>query len=82
MSSDGRGVPMTTWQKKHFFPCACLVAFRVENGTPEVCPAHAALICNGRFRNGPGKLYARCDRCGHVDWEANEGDRCTREVRP
>lgn len=36
--------------------------------------------CNGTYRNGPGKRYARCWKCGHVDWEANEGDRCRRLI--
>jgi hypothetical protein len=36
--------------------------------------------CNGKMRNGPDKRYTRCTRCGQVDWEANEGDLCTREV--
>ena len=32
--------------------------------------------CSGKMRNGPEKRYARCDTCGRIDWEANEGDRC------
>jgi len=31
--------------------------------------------CGGTFRNGPDKRFARCDRCGVVDYERNEGDR-------
>ena len=30
--------------------------------------------CNGTFRNGPYKAYVRCDRCGAIDYERNEGD--------
>ena len=30
--------------------------------------------CNGTFRNGPDKAYVRCDRCGAIDYERNEGD--------
>jgi hypothetical protein len=33
--------------------------------------------CGGRFTNGPGKRYARCVRCRRIDYEANEGDRCS-----
>lgn len=36
--------------------------------------------CGGRYGNTPGKLAARCGRCGRLDYEANEGDRCTRMV--
>lgn len=32
--------------------------------------------CNGTLRNGPGKRFVRCDRCGAIDYERNEGDRC------
>jgi len=32
----------------------------------------------GTYYNGPEKRYVRCHRCGHVDYEANEGDRCHR----
>lgn len=32
--------------------------------------------CPGRMRNGPGKRYVRCNVCGRVDWERNEGDPC------
>jgi rRNA maturation endonuclease Nob1 len=31
--------------------------------------------CGGTFRNGPSKKFARCDRCGVVDYEKYEGDR-------
>lgn len=31
--------------------------------------------CGGTFRNGPEKKYARCDRCGIVDYEKYEGDK-------
>ena len=34
-------------------------------------------LCGGRFENGLGKRYARCVRCRRIDWEANEGDRCS-----
>lgn len=37
--------------------------------------------CTGRMRNGPEKRYARCDKCGEIDWEANEGDPCRAFVR-
>lgn len=33
-------------------------------------------MCNGTYKNGPDKRYARCQVCSHVDYEANEGDRC------
>lgn len=36
--------------------------------------------CGGTFYNTQGKRAARCDRCGGLDYEANEGDRCTRRV--
>lgn len=32
--------------------------------------------CDGRMRNGPEKRYARCIKCGAIDYELNEGDRC------
>lgn len=32
--------------------------------------------CTGRMRNGPDKRYARCTKCGAIDHELNEGDRC------
>jgi hypothetical protein len=32
--------------------------------------------CNGVMYNGPNKRYARCSRCGRIDYEQNEGDRC------
>ena len=34
--------------------------------------------CVGTYRNGPGKRFARCQVCGGVDYEANEGDHCKR----
>ena len=37
--------------------------------------------CKGRMRNGPGKRYARCESCGEIDWELNEGDPCRQFVR-
>ncbi|MDD3983984.1 MAG: hypothetical protein PHU54_08595 [Candidatus Omnitrophica bacterium] len=37
--------------------------------------------CAGRMRNGPGKRFARCDKCGQIDWELNEGDPCRGFVR-
>lgn len=36
--------------------------------------------CYGKFYNGPDKRYVRCDRCHHIDWEANEGDICQRWI--
>ena len=36
--------------------------------------------CGGKLHNGPGKRYVRCERCQHIDWEANEGDLCTEFV--
>ena len=38
-------------------------------------------VCGGTFYNGPEKRYVRCSRCEHVDYEKNEGDRCTGPVR-
>jgi len=35
--------------------------------------------CPGHMENGPGKKYVRCDTCGRVDYEKNEGDRCGAE---
>lgn len=32
--------------------------------------------CNGTMRNGPGKRYSRCSKCGSIDWELYEGDQC------
>ena len=37
-------------------------------------------FCTGRMRNGPGKRFTRCDRCGDIYWEKNEGDRCERII--
>jgi hypothetical protein len=34
-------------------------------------------ICGGTYWNGPDKAYARCDRCGRVDYGSHEGDKCT-----
>lgn len=31
--------------------------------------------CGGLFRNGPDKRFVRCDACGEVDYERNEGDK-------
>lgn len=42
----------------------------------------APRICRGVMIDGPAKLHCRCDTCGAVSYEANEGDRCGREVRP
>lgn len=39
------------------------------------------LPCNGKMRNGPEKRYARCTKCGAIDYELNEGDPC-RNNRP
>ena len=36
-------------------------------------------MCRGRYENGLRKKYAVCDSCGHVSYEANEGDKCVRE---
>lgn len=36
--------------------------------------------CGGKFFNGPGKRYVRCARCGSIDYEANEGDRCLKII--
>ena len=36
--------------------------------------------CNGRMENGPNKNYARCQKCGHIDYEKNEGDLCGRLI--
>lgn len=33
-------------------------------------------LCGGKYQNGPDKRHARCDRCGRIDYEANEGDPC------
>jgi hypothetical protein len=32
--------------------------------------------CTGKMWNGPGKQYARCLKCGDIDYEKYEGDRC------
>jgi hypothetical protein len=32
--------------------------------------------CNGKMRNGPDKRYARCVKCGAIDYELYEGDKC------
>lgn len=37
-------------------------------------------VCGGRIYNGPNKAYGRCARCGHVDYEAYEGDTCRRRL--
>ena len=37
-------------------------------------------FCTGRMRNGPGKRFTRCNRCGDIYWEKNEGDRCERII--
>ncbi len=39
-------------------------------------PTSGGDACDGTLRNGPDKRHARCDVCGHVDHEANEGDVC------
>lgn len=36
--------------------------------------------CGGKYENGPGKAYSRCSRCASLDYEKNEGDRCTHIV--
>lgn len=43
--------------------------------------------CPGKYYNGPQKKFVRCDICGGVNHEANEGDNCkvedfSGEVRP
>ena len=44
----------------------------------EAAERRVRVLCRGVYRNGPDKRYARCDQCGHVDYEANKGDRCNR----
>jgi hypothetical protein len=34
-------------------------------------------ICGGTYRDGPNKNYSYCDRCGRIDYEKYEGDKCT-----
>ena len=34
------------------------------------------LYCQGKMYNGPEKHYTRCNICGDVDYEKNEGDIC------
>lgn len=34
-------------------------------------------ICGGTYRSGPDKAYGYCDRCGRIDYEKYEGDKCT-----
>lgn len=33
-------------------------------------------MCIGSYENGPDKRFARCRTCGHINYEANEGDYC------
>lgn len=37
--------------------------------------------CGGTYYNGPGKRFARCNRCLAIDYEKNEGDSCRKEAR-
>lgn len=37
----------------------------------------AAAMCGEPMENGPGKRYVVCYKCGAVDYERNEGDKCT-----
>lgn len=46
----------------------------------ELADKRRRVICNGTFYNGPGKRFARCDKCKRIDYEANEGDRCRRAI--
>jgi hypothetical protein len=32
--------------------------------------------CNGKIQNGPEKRFGRCTKCGAIDYELYEGDRC------
>lgn len=34
-------------------------------------------ICGGTYQDGPNKNYGYCDRCGRIDYEKYEGDKCT-----
>jgi hypothetical protein len=34
--------------------------------------------CAGVLRNGPQKRFVRCNKCERIDYEGNEGDRCSR----
>jgi len=36
--------------------------------------------CGGAMGNGPGKDFVRCNRCGNIDYEKYEGDRCGRII--
>ena len=36
--------------------------------------------CGGKYVNGPDKAYSRCSRCGSLEYEKYEGDRCTHIV--
>lgn len=37
-------------------------------------------MCGAKMESGPGKRFARCPKCGHKDYEGNEGDKCTKMV--
>jgi hypothetical protein len=37
-------------------------------------------VCGGTYYNGPGKLFARCDRCKRKSYEKYEGDPCYQEA--
>lgn len=36
--------------------------------------------CTGTMIDGPNKAYGRCTRCGAIDYEKYEGDRCRRLI--
>lgn len=36
--------------------------------------------CNGTVFNGPDKRFGRCSKCGNLDYELYEGDRCREMV--
>jgi len=37
-------------------------------------------VCGGKMRSGPGKRYAICTKCGKIDYEKYEGDKCVAMV--
>ena len=57
---------------------SALVARIIQNETQVLV---TDLPCPGHYLNGPEKRYARCSMCGHLDYESNEGDRCTNVVK-
>ncbi len=40
-----------------------------------------ATTCGGTYYDGPGKRYARCNRCQRASYDRYEGDRCHEPAR-